>query len=258
MLIYFLIYGGILFVFGLCIGSFLNVVIDRLPLGEGLGGRSHADCCGETLGVADLVPVLSYIFYRGKCHYCGQQVSFYYPVIELLAAALTLVAFLYFPIPYSIFYALSFYLLIVFFFTDFKYGLVSFAAFLVGLYLVSISYVIFFLYNLVDFEYLLLTYGFAAISATFFILLILVSRGRGMGLGDVLLAFLFCLICGFPVSVVAIFLSFVFGGLVSVFLLLLKKKRFGQSLPFGPFMVAGSLVAIFYGQNLVLPIVLQV
>jgi len=162
--------------------------------------------------------------------------------VELLSALLTIIAFFYFQFPFNIFYAVSFYFLLVFFFTDLKYGLVPVPVFLVGLYFVSASYVLFYLYNLMDFEYVILTYASAAGSSIFFMLLILISRGRGMGFGDVLLAFLFSLVCGFPSSTMMIFLSFVMGGSLSLLLLILGKKRFGQSLPFGPFMVTSSLI----------------
>lgn len=244
--IFFLIFAS-----GLCIGSFLNVVIDRLPNGRGLGGRSKADCCKVTLGVVDLIPVLSYVFHVGRCGHCGQKVSFYYPLVELISAIFTATAFFYFPVPFNLFYLVSFYFLIVFFFTDLKYGLVPVSVFLVNLlfvitfqvYLFSIGQL-----SIFNFQFSIIS---AIVAALFFIFLILITRGRGMGFGDVLLAFLFSLIVGFPSSIIMVFLSFIFGGLFSVFLLLSKKKNLGQSLPFGPFMVLATTTSVFYGRQII-------
>lgn len=238
-------------VVGLCIGSFLNVVIDRLPLSQNIMGRSRSDCCGKTLGAMDLVPIFSYIFLGGKCRFCGQRVSRYYPLVELISGIITVVSFLYFPLPYSVFYAACFYFLLIFFFTDFKYGLIPVSVFSFGLLFVTISYVLLCLIGYISFDFILLTYITAFAAAAFFIVLILLSRGKGMGFGDVLLAFLFSLFSGFPSAVFTIFLSFIMGGFISVLLIIAGKKKFGQTLPFGPFMAVSTAISIFYGQEII-------
>lgn len=237
--------------FGLCIGSFLNVVIDRLPLSQNILGRSRSDCCGKTLGVMDLVPIFSYLFLGGKCRFCGQRVSIYYPIIELVSGIITVISFLYFPIPFSVFYAVCFYLLLIFFFTDFKYGLVPVSVFSFGLLFVTVSYIFLSLTGYITFDFILLTYITALVAAGFFIVLILLSGGKGMGFGDVLLAFLFSLFSGFPSAVFTIFLSFILGGFISVLLIIAGKKRFGQTLPFGPFMSFSTVISIFFGQKII-------
>lgn len=82
---------------GLAVGSFLNVVIHRLPKGEGLGGRSRCPHCGHTLSPSDLVPVLSYLALRGRCRYCKAPISPRYPLVEGLTGGLFLLTALYFP-----------------------------------------------------------------------------------------------------------------------------------------------------------------
>ena len=72
------------FIFGTIIGSFLNVLIDRLPNEESINGRSHCDFCKKTIAPYDLIPVLSYILLKGKCRYCGKKLSIQYPLIEVL------------------------------------------------------------------------------------------------------------------------------------------------------------------------------
>jgi leader peptidase (prepilin peptidase)/N-methyltransferase len=241
-LLYFLI-----FITGLCVGSFLNVVIDRLPNGRGLGGRSAADCCQTILGASDLVPVFSYVILRGRCSNCGKKISLYYPAVELLTAFATLFTILYFPFPESIFYLVNFYFLIVFFFTDLKYGLVSISVFLVGLILNIIYYLYFYSVDYIKLDHIISTGICAAVLAIFIVVLITVTRGRGMGSGDILMVLLFSLITGYPNSLVMIYLSFIIGGVVSLVLLVAGKKKFGQSLPFGPFLCLATVVSVVYG-----------
>src|SRR3990167_9673658 len=77
-----------LFVLGLAVGSFLNVLIDRLPREESIKGRSHCDDCKKTLSWNDLIPILSYVGLRGKCRYCKTNLSWQYPFIELLTTVI--------------------------------------------------------------------------------------------------------------------------------------------------------------------------
>ena len=95
-----LIYGiALAFVFGACMGSFLNCAAWRAVHGESvLKGRSHCTSCGHALGPADLIPVFSWLFLRGKCRYCGEKVPARYPLTELAFAALTVCALLRFDI----------------------------------------------------------------------------------------------------------------------------------------------------------------
>jgi len=79
--------------------------------------------------------------------------------------------------------------------------------------------------------------------------LILLTKGRGMGFGDVKLAFLMGLILGFPKIIPALYFAFLTGALVSVILILAKKKKFGQTIPFGPFLVGGTIFSLFYGNE---------
>lgn len=246
MALYFLLYGGFLFIAGLCVGSFLNVVIDRVPVGKGLGGRSKADCCGKTLGVLDLVPAVSFLLSRGRCRYCGRKISFYYPLVELVTGILTVLAFLNFPFPYSVYYVLNFYFLVIFFFTDLKYGVVPPNVFLLNLIFILV-FPLFLSGGRLSLDISYLSWGASLGAALFLGFLFLMTGGRGMAGGDVLLAFLFSLMVGFPQSLVAIFLSFILGGIASLILLVLRKKKIGQTVPFGPFLASATLISAFYG-----------
>src|SRR3989344_3248327 len=82
-----------LFIFGTAIGSFLNVLIDRLPREESIMGRSHCEYCKKILSPIDLIPVLSFLFLKGKCRYCGKKLSLQYPGIEILTGVLFVLIF---------------------------------------------------------------------------------------------------------------------------------------------------------------------
>jgi prepilin signal peptidase PulO-like enzyme (type II secretory pathway) len=134
--------------------------------------------------------------------------------------------------------------LIVIFFADLKYGIIPdkiiFPAIIVsGLYLA------------LNFQ-LLIPHLLSAVGACFFFLLLfLITKGKGMGFGDVKFAFLMGLILGFPNIVVSLYVAFLTGAIVGCILIVWRKKRvFGTSIPFGPFLVLGTLVAIFYGEIL--------
>src|SRR3989338_6609722 len=78
----------LIFMIGLAIGSFLNVLIDRLPFEEPITGRSHCDHCKKDLAWYDLLPILSYAYLGAKCRYCGKKLSFFYPLVELLTGVM--------------------------------------------------------------------------------------------------------------------------------------------------------------------------
>lgn len=241
----------LLFVLGLCVGSFLNVVIDRLPAGRSLLGRSKSDCCGRELSAADLIPLLSFLSSRGRCRHCQAKISVSYPLVEVTTALLTVLTFFYFPLPHSIFYAINIYFLIVYFLMDLKYGLVSTAVIIAHLIFLAFSYFLFLNFHLTTYDLLLVNSAAAGLAALFFVFLILVTRGRGMGEGDVFLVFVSSLLLlDWQKVILMTFLSFVLGGLVSGVLLIAGWKKFGQTLPFGPFMALATLLTIFWGRDL--------
>src|SRR3989339_1486823 len=83
----------VIFIFGASIGSFLNVLIDRLPEEKSINGRSHCDFCGKKITWYDLIPVLSFILLGGKCRYCHKKLSLQYPVIELITGVIFVMVF---------------------------------------------------------------------------------------------------------------------------------------------------------------------
>src|SRR3989344_8366034 len=86
----------LVFFLGLIFGSFLNLLIDRIPRNESvIRGRSHCDYCKKELGIIDLIPIISYIFLKGRCRFCKRKISSYNPLVEIITAVLFIFAFLY-------------------------------------------------------------------------------------------------------------------------------------------------------------------
>jgi len=247
-----IITAAFLFLLGLCIGSFLNVVIDRLPQGKSIiRGRSYCDFCRHTLAWYDLIPILSFIVLGRKCHYCQKSISWYYPIVELTTGISFI--FTYYSIIRIIEFnillpALIYHLsiisgLIVIFFTDLKYRIIPDQ---VVLFLIILILLYLFI-NQTNIQSYLLS---GLIMSAFLLILFLITRGRGMGLGDVKFAFLMGLILGFPSIIIAFYLSFLTGAAFSLILVIVGKKKMKATIPFGPFLVTATVVSLFYGQSL--------
>lgn len=255
------------FIIGATIGSFLNVLIDRLPKGEQVvKGRSHCDHCHKKLGFFDLVPLLSFLLLGGRCRYCRKKISFFYPLVEFLTGIIFVMSFnFYNPTTLASIFPASpaggqlltslvvICSLIVIFFTDLKYYIIPDEMIVVGI-IATILHIFVFSYSPTNIVSLLNCYIVALVSGIiagiFFFLLFLITKGKGMGQGDIKLAFLMGLLLGWPKIILAVYIAFLTGALVGVILILVGKKRFGQIIPFGPFLVLGTLAAIFYSNQL--------
>lgn len=245
------------FIFGLCFGSFLNAVIYRLENKESLLTRSHCPYCQRSLGAKDLIPVLSFLFLRGKCRYCQKAISPQYPLVELTAAILfVLISYwslviCHLPFLFTIYYLLITSALMVIFVFDLKHYLIPdeivYSA--IGFILVF-NFWLLFNGHLIPQRFLI--YLFSGLAAAgFFLLIVLISKGKWMGGGDVKLAFLMGLFLGFPQIVVALFLAFLSGAVIGVSLILLDKKTIKSEMPFGPFLIFATFLAFFWGQLMV-------
>ena len=243
----------IVFVFGLIVGSFLNCVIYRLEQGSSfLRGRSFCPYCKHVLSWLDLIPVISFLILKGKCRYCQKPISVQYPLVELATAAIFLFIF-FLPNIYPIgqFISMLFYLvissfLIIIFVYDLKHYLIPdkiiYPAIAAAL-----------IYNLLMSDIprmsdiLMSAFGAAA----FFLAIVLVSRGKWMGVGDIKLAFFMGLLLGWPNILTALFLAFFIGAIMGLGLILSGKKTLKSEVPFGPFLVAGTFLAMFWGSEIV-------
>lgn len=248
------------FIFGACIGSFLNVVIWRLPREEKLNGRSECPNCHHQLAWYDLIPVFSYLFLRGRCRYCQTKISPRYWMIELITASLfALATVVFFPtqnLDYILLLKLFFVIAvcIAVFVIDLEHYLildkVIFPA-IAGVLLFNLALDLFSHHRLLQLSSLTMS-GLlaAAIAGIFFWLLWAISKGRWMGFGDVKFAVLMGLILGFPVIFIGLFLSFILGSLVGLPLVILGKKGLSSQIPFGTFLTISTIIALFWGNAL--------
>jgi len=242
-----------IFILGLLIGSFLNVVICRLESKEPiLFSRSRCPKCGALLKWPDLIPLLSFILTRGKCRYCHKKISLQYPLVELATGLLFLLIFNQFSIFNFInlfYYLLITCLLLVIFVYDLKHYLIPdkiiYPAIIICLLNLGAQLPFWESYSQIYNPLLS-----AIFASGFFLSLVLVSRGKWLGLGDVKLAVLMGLVLGWPNILLALFLAFMSGAIVGLSLIAAGKKTIKSQIPFGPFLAGATILVILYGQNI--------
>lgn len=262
----FTIFAGL---FGLCIGSFLNVVSWRVPLGKSIvSPPSACPGCGKEIEARDNVPVLSYILLLGKCRNCKMRISIRYPVTELVTGALFLLAAYQTGCSFQfITYAIFISLMVVVVRTDLEQFIVldevSIGGTAAGLGL-----------SLVPGGMGIMNSLYGAAGGFLFFLLIRLGasvylrkndiRTRapegfeeeedefqgGMGWGDVKLAACIGAFLGPAYTVMAFFAAFITGASTGIALMVLRKREKRVPIPFGPFMALGALLALFYGEQL--------
>lgn len=242
-----------IFVFGLCIGSFLNVVILRLEKSESLGGRSYCPNCKHQLAWFDLIPVASFLLLAGRCRYCKARISIQYPLVEVVTALLfLLISNFQFSISNTIFLFYIASSLIVIFAYDLKHYLIPDKVLFPAIIVAVIFRFWDFWYFIGNWKLGIGNYALAILIASgFFLLIFLVSRGRWIGFGDVKLAILLGLLVGFPNILVALLLAFWIGAIVGIAMMLLKKKGMKSEMPFAPFLIAGTFLALFWGTPMI-------
>ncbi len=228
-------------VFGLIVGSFLNVVIYRYQTGYTVLGRSGCLLCGQTLRWFELIPVLSFVLQRGRCRTCGGRISPQYPLVELLTGLIFLGSFYragFTPTPALLIDWLIFCLLVIITIYDWRHKIIP-DHLVYGFIAVAL------LASVVWREApTALLVGLAL--GAFFALLWLVSRGRWLGLGDAKLALGIGLFLGWPAALSAVTLGFWSGALVGLALLALKSYNLKSEVPFAPFLVFGVLLVYLF------------
>jgi len=231
---------------GMAVGSFLNVLIDRLPAGQSLlRPASHCPACQRRLAVKDLLPVFSYLWLRGRCRYCQAPIPQRVLWVELGTGLVF--AFLWWrygltpELGIMAFYCC---LLIVILVIDVEQGLilnkVVYPATAIAVFIAALSSIPGMAIGLMG----------GAVGLVVMLLLVLLYRG-GMGWGDVKMAGLVGVMAGFPGVLVALLLAVVGGGLVAGILLALKVKARKEALAFAPFLATGTVVACLWGHELI-------
>lgn len=253
-----------IFILGLCVGSFLNVVILRLQTGEKIVvGRSHCPKCKKELSWLENIPLFSFIMLQGKCKGCKKRISWQYPIVELLTGILFLVPlFFSTSIFLLIYYWIIICFLIIIFVYDFKYYVILNKVVWPAIIFVFLAQgCLWLLKN--NFSYslpassaggLIAHYSLFIFSAIiisgFFLCQYLISKGRWIGGGDIRLGFLMGLILGWPNCLVALFLAYILGLIVSLPLLFLGKKKMNSQIPLGTLLSLATLITLFFGQQI--------
>lgn len=234
----------IVFLYGIVIGSFLNVCIYRLPQKENIVKiRSHCMSCGYQLKWYDLVPLFSYLFLGGKCRQCKQKISLQYPAVELLNGVLYCMVFAEYGFSIeSLLYALLVSALITLSVIDFRtYEIpVGINLFILALGLIRVI--------TDDSNWLSYAVGFLLVSG-FLYIVYWITRGRGIGGGDIKLM----AVCGLLLGWKLILLSFVLGCIIGSVIHLMRMKVSGQGhvLAFGPYLSMGVMLSVFAGNQMI-------
>lgn len=228
----------LIFLFGLIIGSFLNVCIYRIPEGISIiTPRSFCPKCKHTLSWEDNIPLLSYILLKGKCRYCNEKISFQYPLVELITGITFLLFYLKFGFSFDFFIFIAITsLLLIAMFIDLRFMILPDVVMIPSI-VISIIYA--FIHG---FPYNLIT---ALIFASMFYILRVIFKG-GLGLGDVELIIIISLLLGFYRTLSVIVVSSFIGTLYGIYLIKKGRAEMKSKIPFGPFLITSFLlVAIF-------------
>lgn len=234
---------AIVFLYGIVIGSFLNVCIYRIPKKENIATeRSHCMSCGTQLKWYDLVPLFSWLFLRGKCRYCGTKISVQYPLVEFANGIGYVWIFVVNGFNFeSILYCLCVSALLALSIIDLRTFEIP-VAFNWFIFILGVVRAIYDFENIVT--YLI---GMVAVSGFLFICY-LVTGGRGIGGGDIKLMAAAGLLLGWQNIIVALFAGCIIGSIIHITLMIVLKKE--RMLAFGPYLSLGIFIAMLYGKPL--------
>lgn len=247
----FIIYSCFAFVFGMVVGSFLNVCICRMPKGESIvSPPSHCPHCSYQIRWYDNIPLLSYMGLRGKCRGCGAHISLQYPLVELINGVLSLLLFLRFG-PTPVFAALFVFCsaLVVITFIDIEHQIIPDEISLSG---IVIGFVLSFF--LKGHSWLNALLGILLGGGSLLLVAYTYQRltGKdGMGGGDIKLLAMMGAFLGWKAIPFIIFASSLVGSVVGVSIMMLQKKNSKLAIPFGPYLAFGAVLYIFYGKALI-------
>ncbi|MBN1915548.1 prepilin peptidase [Candidatus Dojkabacteria bacterium] len=272
----YLVLFSIVFVFGLCIGSFITVLVPRIRAKKKfINDRSECPHCKHKLGPLELIPLLSYFLQGGKCKHCRKQIPEYYPFVEVVTGAVFVLSQIRFIGEIdllstdSIFRYLAFALLIGLFLSIFVFFAaydycyqevpdklsIPLVAILVFVNLALFVYKGFSLSSSISIDNVIIIYPFfniisGIVSALFIAVLVFVTKGEGMGGGDIRIAAMLGLISSWKGSVVGFYIAFVIGSIIGLIVAIKKGKLRGLRLPFVPFLSIGAVFGFLFSKEI--------
>ena len=249
-----IIFVVIFFLLGISVGSFLNVVADRVPSGKSLiRPPSHCFSCGHALEPRDLVPVISYLVLRGRCRYCGQTIPMRSMLVELASGLLFLLAITVFGLTWQTLVTIVFgSFFIILFVTDLEQGLLPHVIVYPGI----AAALIFAALNPLTGTTPGILSALAGLGVSFGAFLLLwavpkIFKRNITGFGDVGMAGLIGASVGYPTALVALYVAILAGGLAAALLVLFKVKKLSEPLQFGMFLAFGGMLSLFCGEDIV-------
>lgn len=245
--------AGLIVLFGLAWGSFLNVVIYRLPRGLNLAyPPSACPGCGKRIRPRDNIPVLSFLILRGKCRFCGFHIPASYFLVEALTPAALVLVFWHHGSAFGVpFFASGLFAsaMIALAFIDYHDGVVPDAITLPGT-LLALVYGIF--RNDVSFRQALIG---AVVGSAFLLavygLYFLLRRKEGLGMGDVTMMLVIGAYLGWPRTILTLILGSFAGSIIGIFLVIARKKDLQTALPFGTFLAPAAFAALLWGERII-------
>lgn len=242
--------------FGLIIGSCLSICIYRIPIGKAIvDPPSYCMSCGKRLRFYDLIPVVSYLLQKGRCRYCTNRIPVKYPIVEIITAILFMVLYYRYALTIDFLaYAYLLSILVVVFFIDLEHKIIPDKLVIAGL----IGGILIAVYNIFIPVSL---YGdrhwwnpfLGGITGSGFLLLIVISgyiiykSGKAMGMGDVKIFIPIGLFLGWKLTTVALIISFASAGVFSIYVIICRRNKMEDNVPFGPFIALGTLVSLVWG-----------
>jgi leader peptidase (prepilin peptidase)/N-methyltransferase len=244
---------GLIFMFGMCIGSFLNVCIYRLPSSMSIINPSRSICpqCNSTISFYDNIPVFSYLCLKGRCRHCQAPISLRYPLVELITGIIAVDIFFMFGLTLAgAIYFIFISSLLVISFIDIDHKIIPDVISLPG---IPIGLAASFVLPTMTFKTSLL--GLLAGGGILFIVAwtySLITRKEGMGGGDIKLLAMIGTFIGWKGVIFTIFAASVAGTLVGITVMLVKGKNLKFAIPFGPFLSIGAMSYLFFGKKVLL------
>ena len=247
---------GMVFLYGIVIGSFLNVCIFRIPDQDSIvTGRSHCMNCNSQLKWYELVPVFSYIFLLGKCRSCKSRISIQYPMIEALNGIFYVLVFCFFgwsgtyTILMNVIYCFVISALIVLSVIDFRTNMIP-VGINIFIMIMGIAAALLDYFQSGRSTDVMLNHGIGFVAVSVFLLLIFYStKGRGVGGGDIKLMAGAGLLLGWELILLAFFIGCVLAGFIHP--IRMRVNHLSRVLAFGPYLSVGIVIALFFGKQMI-------